>query len=325
MSRPFHVYTTPTQTQGIAGRPNTPTSDPRIQPEVFHSYIPSLSLEEANLLDEALAHGTPVHEVTSEMAELFLTPSRRKYIPFDSTPEEALEARQKARSRLVAGCSPVPSERFAGRAYQARQVRYSGFKSMMPHRPKTPSRRVPLAELPITELRFKRDEVPTPAPSPDLGPVTPPRLRRKPRFSPQMIRTPAAAEPTTAQHRSYNFITPPSRTNTTPSTSNFTNSSVNSVGSCSSCGSTCSLCSTNTSIHSSRSSFSNASSSKRAALTLREDLDRNVRRMEGLAAKGRKLRDIIPAMTPRTDASRAFGRKTEVEKWLETEMATGSV
>ena len=46
-----------------------------------------------------------------------------------------------------------------------------------------------------------------------------------------------------------------------------------------------------------------------------------MRKMEGLAAKGRKLRDIIPSMGAPSGIPKAWRQKTEVEKWLEKEMA----
>ncbi|KAF8420450.1 hypothetical protein EV426DRAFT_612374 [Tirmania nivea] len=237
------------------------------------------------------------------MERLFLTPSKRRVD--HSTPEEAFEAR-KWNKKPEFSLKPRPStydEEYT--TFRLREPILTSPRGLV---------RTPLAELPKHEFAVRSRR------SPKESLTTHTQASRA--AAPVARRTPPARSSTRGHQ--LNPVTPPAQSaqvRVTPSTSN---SSQSSISVCSICGSTyvCSRCSPNTSIQSSRSSMPSSSSSQNSASSQsRAELDRNVRKMERLAAKGRKLRDLIPSMAASSDVPKTWRQKTEVEKWLEKEMA----
>jgi len=320
MPRTFEVYTTPTHTPGIAGRPNTPTFELWLHPHEFHSYIPALTTEEARIVDEVLACGAPVHGVTEDLERLFLTPSKRRVDP--STPEEAFNVRKRFRKRSVFPLRPRPSgsnrvEQFEAPQVNLDDVEYTTFRLRASPRPipSPPGRaRAPLAELPRHRfvVRPRRYPEEVSAPPTSSFPWQHPRATGA---TPGVQRTPVARS--SSLSRQFSLATPPAQVQVTPCTSNSCQSS-NSI--CPSCGSAyaCLRCSPNSSIQSSRSSVRGSAPSQSRA-----ELDRDVRKLERLAIKGRRLRDIIPAMAAPNGVPKAGRQKTEVEIWLEKELIGG--
>ena len=320
MPRTFGVYTTPTHTPGIAERPNTPAFEPWLQPHEFHSYIPALSVEEARIVDEVLAYGAPVHSVTEDLERLFLTPRKRRAGP--SIPKKAFEARKKSRENPGLPLRPHPSGSnwVPAPNMNPYDEEYTTFRLRASPRPifRGPVR-APLAELPRHEfaVRSRRLHVHT-----QVGPPPSPSHWQHPRAAaPAAHRTLPTRPPNLG--RQNNPVTPsaqPAQARVTPSTSNSCQSSSSVRSGCSSTYA-CPRCSPNTSTQSSRPSMSSSSSSRNSVSQSQAELDRNVRKMESLAAKGRKLRDIIPAMAAPSGVPKGWRQKTEVEKWLEKEMA----
>jgi len=322
------VYTTPTHTPGIGGRPNTP--EPWLQPHEFHSYIPALSTEETRIMDEVLAYGAPVYSLTEDMERLFFTPSRRRVDP--STPEEALAARKKSHQRPESPLRPQPPGPNRIQDLAVPQINpcdenHVTFRRKFIQKPVPTSPRyrgpvrVPLAELPRHEFAVRSRRFPRELRT-QAGPSTSPVHWQHPRAAALGAqRTPPARSSSQPNLATLPAQSTQARVPVTPSTSNSPQSSSSA---CSGCGLAyiCPHCSPNTSIQSSRSSVPSSSSSWGSTPPpSRAELDRNVRMMEGLAAKGRKLRDIIPSMAVPSGVPKAWRQKTEVEKWLEKEMA----
>lgn len=298
----FEVYTT---IQGIGGHPNTPT-EPWLQPHEFHSYIPALSAEETRIVDEVLAYGAPVHRVTEDMERLFLTPSKRRVDP--SSPEEAFAARKKCHKKPelvqhLAVLQDPNDENYMSFGRRASQIPISTIPSY------GGPVRAPLAELPSHEFAVRSRRSPEEFLTTHTQTTLPTSLVhwQHPRAAALDVQRTPPARSSNLGHQ-LSLATPPAQSTQArvPVTPSTTNSSQSSSSVCSSCGSTY------TGVPSSSSSQGSKSS------RLRKELDRNVRTMEGLAAKGRRLRDIIPSMAESSGAPKA---KTEVEKWLEKEMA----
>ncbi|KAF8439172.1 hypothetical protein BGX38DRAFT_897878 [Terfezia claveryi] len=313
----LEVYTTPTHIQGTGGRPNTPT-ELWLHPHEFHSYIPALSAEEIRNLDEVLAYGAPVHSVTEDLERLFLTPSKRRVDP--SIPEEAFAARKNCNKPESPLRPPPPDNR----------VQHLAVPQMNPYDESYTIFRRRASQIPISTIRSYKGPVRAPlaeSPSHEFAvwsrrspaevlthsqTTLPTSLvhRQHPRAAALDVqRTPPARSSNLGRQRS--LVTPPAQSTQArvPVTPSTTNSSQSSYSVCSSCGSRY------TSVPSSSSSQGSTSS------RLRAELDRNVHKMEGLAAKGRSLRDIIPSMAAPSGVPKAWKQKTEVEKWLEKEMA----
>lgn len=310
MPRTFDVYTD-------ASSPPDPTRDPRIRPEVFHSYVPPLSMEGKQTLDKVLGYTTV--PASSEALDVDMD-------LFNSMPTNPTRGRDGASSssgtRTRRGVNGGSSDQvilptmFRNESYPVLGHRVA--KRLRD--PETP-KRVPLAELPPAPLRK-----PT-----RLAPITPTRGQkssraRKPKPTIGYHVPPVAGSASLAA----TAVPPHSPTNigSTSQGSDLRTRHINpqlgsareparrSTGTCSSCGSRCPRCR----LPKVKKYYTEEGPK------FDTDFDESVRKMEKLVARGRSLKNTIPAIAePSTihGLPKAWRPKTEVEQWLEVEMAKG--
>ena len=296
MPRTFDVYTD--------ASPPDPTCDPRIRPEAFHSYIPPLSMEGKETLDKVLGYTVPVNNETLDM-DKFSVPTH------PTRGRDGASSGTRTRRGINYGNSDqvILPTMFRNEPYPvlghrvARRLRD----------PETP-KRVPLAELPPAPVRK-----PT-----RLAPITPTRGRKSSRARKSTPITgyhiPVAGSASLAAIA----VPPPSpikigstsqssdfRTRHNSQLGNTRESARRSTGTCSSCGSRCPHC--------------RLLKVKKYTEEPNTHFDENVRKMEKLMAKGRILKNTIPAVAEPSihGLPKAWRPKTEVEQWLEVEMAKG--
>ena len=339
-------------------RPTTPTSNPRILPEIFHSYVPRLSPKDANILDEALAHRDPIYDVISHTFRLNLEDqdesptdrftTNRAVLAFDKF--TTLKRRNtktifglQDRKKFTFGATRVP--------YQNQGIETPAplsDENFIHQIPKTPAiarghNRVPLGQLPVYVLRPARGSragvgcytftttESKPQAVPVQLPVTPqarpryPRSRISKRLFPVHVPSQASSSTFPCQRSSLvnRHMTPSQLTRRSRNISRpFVTSLAFPDTLTAPTHSILSISRPDTSTR--RASTSGHFCFKESGTNSRAVLDRSVRNMEGIAAQRRKLTDIFPRMAPPPPPPRKHHnmstRKTDLELWLEKEM-----